>query len=75
MVALRKNESCRLPAAGRTRKDSRSRLRVVEGGEHRQHSVANALAPLQAADDDIVLVHDAVRPFVNDETIDGVIAA
>lgn len=50
-------------------------LRVVEGGEHRQDSVANALATLKASDDDIVLVHDAVRPFVDRETITGVIAA
>ena len=48
---------------------------MVEGGEHRQDSVANALAALDAAPDDIVLVHDAVRPFVDDETIEGVIEA
>ena len=46
---------------------------MVEGGEHRQDSVANALRSLNAADDDIVLVHDAVRPFVDQETILGVI--
>lgn len=50
-------------------------VRVVEGGEHRQNSVANALALLNAAPDDIVLVHDAVRPLVDDETIHGVIEA
>ena len=50
-------------------------IQVVEGGEHRQDSVANALAALNAAEDDIVLVHDAVRPFVTDETIEGVIEA
>lgn len=50
-------------------------IRVVEGGEHRQQSVANALRAVQAADDDIVLVHDAVRPFVDHETIVGVIEA
>ena len=49
-------------------------VRVVEGGEHRQNSVANALAAVQGADEDIVLVHDAVRPFVDEETILGVIA-
>lgn len=50
---------------------------VVEGGEHRQQSVANALGPFKqnAADDDIVLVHDAVRPFVDQETINNVIDA
>ena len=50
-------------------------MRVVEGGEHRQNSVANALAALEAAPDDIVLVHDAVRPLVDDQTINGVIEA
>lgn len=50
-------------------------IRVVEGGEHRQQSVANAMKAIQAADDDIVLVHDAVRPFVDHETIVGVIEA
>jgi 2-C-methyl-D-erythritol 4-phosphate cytidylyltransferase len=35
--------------------------------------VANALAQLKAAADDIVLVHDAVRPFVDDEIIANVI--
>lgn len=48
---------------------------IVEGGEHRQESVANALAHIKAADDDIVLVHDAVRPFVEGESIEHVIAA
>ena len=51
----------------------RKPIRVVEGGEHRQDSVANALRSLNAAPDDIVLVHDAVRPFVDQETIVGVI--
>lgn len=42
---------------------------LVEGGETRQQSVANALAGVNAAADDIVLVHDAVRPFVTSEMI------
>jgi 2-C-methyl-D-erythritol 4-phosphate cytidylyltransferase len=50
-------------------------ISLVEGGEHRQHSVANALASIHAGDDDIVLVHDAVRPFVDGETITAVIEA
>jgi len=50
-------------------------VRVVEGGEHRQQSVANALAAVQAKADDVVLVHDAVRPFVDDETIASVVEA
>lgn len=48
---------------------------LLEGGEHRQNSVANALRAVSAKDDDIVLVHDAVRPFVTNEIIANVIAA
>src|ERR1035441_3730794 len=51
------------------------RLEIVEGGEHRQDSVASALKQIAAAPDDIVLVHDAVRPFVTPEIIDQVIKA
>jgi 2-C-methyl-D-erythritol 4-phosphate cytidylyltransferase len=47
----------------------------LEGGEHRQRSVANALAALSAAAGDVVVVHDAVRPFVTEEIIHDVIAA
>jgi len=47
-------------------------IRIVEGGESRQHSVENALATL-AADTDLVAVHDAVRPFVDLPTIERVI--
>ncbi len=53
----------------------RKRIELVEGGEHRQHSVANALARIEASPDDVVLVHDAVRPFVTDEIIEDVIDA
>jgi 2-C-methyl-D-erythritol 4-phosphate cytidylyltransferase len=51
------------------------RVQVVEGGEKRQDSVANALAVLPAADDDLVLVHDAVRPLIEAATIDRTIDA
>jgi 2-C-methyl-D-erythritol 4-phosphate cytidylyltransferase len=48
---------------------------LVEGGEHRQESVGNALARISAAPDDLVLVHDAVRPFITHEIIGDVIRA
>jgi len=48
---------------------------LLEGGEHRQGSVNNALAQISAAPDDIVLVHDAVRPFATHEMIRDVIKA
>src|SRR5207237_1256784 len=50
-----------------------AKVEMVEGGEHRQESVANALAKLNAEANDIVLVHDAVRPFVDDEIIANVV--
>jgi 2-C-methyl-D-erythritol 4-phosphate cytidylyltransferase len=74
VVALRKNETAGFLKQAEQEKFAKPLL-VAEGGEHRQHSVANALASLNAADDDIVLVHDAVRPFVSDQTIAGVIEA
>ncbi len=51
------------------------RVRVVEGGQSRQESVAHALAALDAAPDDIVLVHDAVRPLIDAATIERTIDA
>jgi 2-C-methyl-D-erythritol 4-phosphate cytidylyltransferase len=53
----------------------KKRLQMVEGGEHRQDSVANALKAIAAVEDDLVLVHDGVRPFVTPQIISEVIAA
>jgi 2-C-methyl-D-erythritol 4-phosphate cytidylyltransferase len=47
--------------------------RVVHGGESRQQSVGNALSQAPA-DTEVVVVHDAVRPFVTCEQIERVIA-
>jgi 2-C-methyl-D-erythritol 4-phosphate cytidylyltransferase len=75
-VALRANEMAGFRARLDADKDlSRKRIELVEGGEHRQQSVAHAIAALSADQDDIVLVHDAVRPFVTAEIIHDVIAA
>ena len=52
------------------------RVHVVIGGDNRQDSVANALDALPStADDDIVLVHDAVRPLIDPATITRTIEA
>jgi 2-C-methyl-D-erythritol 4-phosphate cytidylyltransferase len=76
-VALRKAEI--EPFRARLEKDAPEILQkkptFIEGGEHRQQSVANALAAVTAAADDVVLIHDAVRPFVSEEMIREVIAA
>jgi len=47
--------------------------RVVHGGDTRQQSVANALAQVDPSTE-LVLVHDAVRPFVTLAQIERVIA-
>jgi 2-C-methyl-D-erythritol 4-phosphate cytidylyltransferase/2-C-methyl-D-erythritol 2,4-cyclodiphosphate synthase len=49
-------------------------VRLVAGGERRQDSVANAFAAVRS-DADIVLVHDAARPFVSADVITRAIEA
>ncbi|MEX0737510.1 MAG: 2-C-methyl-D-erythritol 4-phosphate cytidylyltransferase [Bacteroidota bacterium] len=49
--------------------------KVIIGGQKRQDSVANVLRKLVLKDPDIVLVHDAVRPFVEAKRITGLIKA
>lgn len=56
------------------REEYASRVVLVEGGESRQESVAHALAAVPP-DTDLILVHDAVRPFVELALIDRVIRA
>jgi 2-C-methyl-D-erythritol 4-phosphate cytidylyltransferase len=51
------------------------RVKVVEGGDNRQESVSHALAALPASADDVVLVHDAVRPLIDAATIERTIDA
>jgi 2-C-methyl-D-erythritol 4-phosphate cytidylyltransferase len=53
----------------------KKKVQFVLGGEHRQQSVEHALNAITAAADDIVLVHDAVRPFVTPEIVQEVIEA
>lgn len=48
-------------------------VRFVEGGDSRQQSVQNALATLSAGTE-LVAVHDAVRPFIEPELVERVIA-
>ncbi len=48
-------------------------VRLVEGGDSRQESVAHALATV-GEDVDVVVVHDAVRPFVDRTMIEKVVA-
>jgi 2-C-methyl-D-erythritol 4-phosphate cytidylyltransferase len=74
IVAVRASEMERLTAqAGEY--GFAGKVRFVEGGEHRQQSVANALNAIECGDDDIVLVHDAVRPLIDAATIERTIRA
>ncbi len=73
-VAVRKNEIERVESQLRENNLS-TRISVVEGGDTRQESVRNALKKLTAEDDDIVLVHDAVRPLIDPATIQRTIEA
>lgn len=50
-------------------------LPCVYGGDTRQDSVRNGLEALAASAPDIVLVHDAARPFASPELIDRAIQA
>jgi 2-C-methyl-D-erythritol 4-phosphate cytidylyltransferase len=47
-------------------------VHVLEGGNARQDSVWNSIQKLQleADDDALILIHDAVRPFVSEEIIE-----
>lgn len=76
-IVLRENEieglRERLRSDGRD--VGRKKVELVVGGEHRQQSVENALKAITASPDDIVLVHDAVRPLVTSEIIQQVIEA
>jgi 2-C-methyl-D-erythritol 4-phosphate cytidylyltransferase len=48
---------------------------IVSGGKERLNSIDNTLISEGIIDSDIVLVHDAVRPFVSEELINKVIVA
>ncbi|MBI4466682.1 MAG: 2-C-methyl-D-erythritol 4-phosphate cytidylyltransferase [Acidobacteria bacterium] len=73
IVAVRPADRAGVEARLR-QEDYAGRVRVVDGGESRQESVANALEAVPAGAD-LVLVHDAVRPFVEPALIERVIEA
>ncbi|HEV2465104.1 MAG TPA: 2-C-methyl-D-erythritol 4-phosphate cytidylyltransferase [Acidobacteriaceae bacterium] len=74
VIAVRAAEIERLAAQVREHGFG-DKVRVVEGGDHRQQSVANALKTINCDADDIVLVHDAVRPLIDAATIERTIHA
>jgi 2-C-methyl-D-erythritol 4-phosphate cytidylyltransferase len=73
-VAVRAHERERLEAHMAEYKLG-ARVHMVEGGDNRQESVGNALAALECDAEDVVLVHDAVRPLIDPATIERTIDA
>ena len=73
-VAVRKTEMERVEAQI-AEYGFAGKVHVVEGGNYRQESVSHALAALPAQPDDVVLVHDAVRPLIDAATIERTIDA
>lgn len=47
--------------------------KIIEGGKERQDSVFNALNSLNTNEYDIVIIHDAVRPFASSELVRKII--
>jgi len=78
-IAVRKPEVARLEALLQAHAiggaDSTPPVHIIEGGDTRQQSVAHALAAVAGGEDDIVLVHDAVRPLVPEAVIARTIEA
>jgi 2-C-methyl-D-erythritol 4-phosphate cytidylyltransferase len=56
VIAIDQGYKTMIPSSGR--------IRTVDGGSERQHSIANALETISESNA-IVLVHDAVRPFAD----------
>ena len=73
-VAVRHNELERVQAQV-AEHGFAGKVQVVEGGDSRQQSVANALKVIPCGEDDVVLVHDAVRPLIDAATIERTIDA
>jgi len=73
-IALRENEIAGFrERLAKDAPDVKKKVELVAGGEHRQQSVEHALNAISAAAEDVVLVHDAVRPLVTAEIIHEVI--
>ena len=71
IVATRADEVARLEERV-TKEKLKQKVRVLRGGDSRQESVARALEQV-SNDTELVVVHDAVRPFVTREQIARVI--
>ena len=56
--------------------DFKKIIKIVDGGLERQDSVYNGIKAIEKADnDDIILIHNAVNPFIDESTINNCISA
>ncbi len=74
IVALPADLASDPPAYLRDRQAAEKPVRIVVGGVRRQDSVANAFRALSARTD-VVVIHDAARPFASADLISRTIAA
>jgi len=75
VVVLPKDQQSFVFAAGETNAlPRRPDIRIVAGGERRQDSVANGFDAADA-ETDVILIHDAARPFVTADLIERTIDA
>jgi 2-C-methyl-D-erythritol 4-phosphate cytidylyltransferase len=73
-IAVRKPEIPRLRTL-LDQYDGGGPVHIIEGGDTRQESVVHALAAVDGDEEDIVLVHDAVRPLIDAAVIARTIEA
>ncbi len=74
-VAVREHERARAEALLAEYGGGGAAVRIIAGGDTRQESVERALDSMECGDDDIVLVHDAVRPLLELAAAERVVAA
>jgi 2-C-methyl-D-erythritol 4-phosphate cytidylyltransferase/2-C-methyl-D-erythritol 2,4-cyclodiphosphate synthase len=56
-------------------KSARKRIHIIDGGARRQDSVANAFARIDQRMTDLIVIHDAARPFATSQLFAKVIQA
>ncbi len=77
-IAVRADEQSRLQAlliAHSGELPAHLAVHIIVGGDTRQASVARALSAIECEPEDVVLVHDAVRPLVEASGLERTIAA
>jgi 2-C-methyl-D-erythritol 4-phosphate cytidylyltransferase len=73
VVAAADKEHCCRQVIGKTK--MAQAIRIVTGGRDRQESVSKGLEASSGQDDDTVLIHDGVRPFVSEDALVQCLAA